>query len=71
MRSEMTRDDENEVERLRALLYEYGRHQEGCSAAHGDKYRCRCGWREVEQNERGDKPDEQDHAHHAADHPDR
>ena len=32
---------------VRALV-EYGRHNEGCSAAHGDQYRCRCGWRDVE-----------------------
>ncbi len=25
-------------------LQEYGRHAEGCSRAHGEKYRCRCGW---------------------------
>jgi len=37
-----------EVQRLRDLLTTYGRHQEGCNAAHGDQYRCRCGWREVE-----------------------
>lgn len=38
----------DEVRRLRQLLTEYGRHTEGCSAAHGDQYRCRCGWRDVE-----------------------
>jgi hypothetical protein len=36
-----------ESRRMRGLLLEYGRHNEGCSAAHGDQYRCRCGWREV------------------------
>lgn len=30
------------------LLREYGRHSEGCSAACGPQYRCRCGWSEVE-----------------------
>lgn len=43
-----------ENERLRGLLrdaYEYGGHQEGCSARFNDapdnpKYRCRCGWDE-------------------------
>lgn len=34
--------------RLRQLLIEYGRHNDGCSAAFGVKYRCRCGWRDVE-----------------------
>jgi len=34
--------------RLRSLLREYGRHQEGCDAHWGDRYRCRCGWRDVE-----------------------
>jgi hypothetical protein len=38
-----------EIARLRQLLVEYGRHTEGCSAAHGDQYRCRCGWRDVER----------------------
>ena len=37
-----------EVVRLRQLLIEYGRHNEGCNAQFGDTYRCRCGWREVE-----------------------
>jgi hypothetical protein len=37
-----------EVRRLRQLIIEYARHTEGCSAAHGDQYRCRCGWRDVE-----------------------
>jgi hypothetical protein len=37
-----------ENERLRQLLAEYGRHAEGCSAAHGARYRCRCGWRDME-----------------------
>ena len=36
------------VASLRALLREYGRHQEGCSAVYsvpgGAQYRCRCGW---------------------------
>jgi hypothetical protein len=32
--------------RLRRLLVEYGRHNEGCSAQWGDRYRWRCGWRE-------------------------
>ena len=36
-----------ETARLRQLIREYARHTEGCSAAHGDQYRCRCGWREV------------------------
>jgi hypothetical protein len=36
-----------EVDVLRQLLRDYGRHNEGCSAAHGPQYRCRCGWREV------------------------
>lgn len=31
---------------LRQLVIEYGRHCEGCSAACGDQYRCRCGWQE-------------------------
>lgn len=29
------------------LLY-YGDHGQGCSAAHGKQYRCRCGWGKVE-----------------------
>lgn len=33
-----------ENERLRSFLLEYGRHQEGCNAQWGEKYRCRCGW---------------------------
>lgn len=33
------------VRRLREALTEYGRHNEGCSAMHGQEYRCRCGWR--------------------------
>lgn len=37
-----------EVVRLSQLLTEYGRHNEGCSAAFGPTYRCRCGWRDVE-----------------------
>ena len=37
-----------EVVRLHELLMNYGRHNEGCSAAFGATYRCRCGWREVE-----------------------
>ena len=37
-----------EIKRLRQLIIEYARHAEGCSAAHGDQYRCRCGWRAVE-----------------------
>lgn len=39
------------LEVLEELLTEYGRHAEGCSAAHNDMlglgekpYRCRCGW---------------------------
>ena len=28
-------------------MKEYVRHSEGCSAAHGDQYRCRCGYREL------------------------
>jgi hypothetical protein len=39
---------EAEYERLRGLLLEYGRHQEGCNAQYGATYRCRCGWRGVE-----------------------
>jgi hypothetical protein len=39
---------QDEIERLRGLLQEYGRHQEGCNAQWGDTYRCRCGWWEVE-----------------------
>ena len=35
----------DEIDLLRDLLYEYGRHAEGCSAEFGDTYRCRCGWR--------------------------
>ena len=34
--------------RLRQIIIDYARHNEGCSAAFGDKYRCRCGWRDVE-----------------------
>jgi hypothetical protein len=36
-----------EVYRLRALLVEYGRHNEGCTGE-WPEYRCRCGWREAE-----------------------
>ena len=35
---------EAEVARLREVLAEYGRHAEGCSAAVGSQYRCKCGW---------------------------
>jgi hypothetical protein len=38
-----------EVRRLHQLLFEYGRHSEGCNAQWGDTYRCRCGWRDVER----------------------
>jgi len=42
---------------LRALLREYGRHQEGCSAVYsvpgGAQYRCRCGWDEAEKGLEG------------------
>jgi hypothetical protein len=38
-----------ELRRLRGLVVEYGRHAEGCNAQWGDRYRCRCGWRDVEQ----------------------
>lgn len=31
-----------------AGLREYARHSEGCSAAFGDRYRCRCGFREFD-----------------------
>lgn len=33
---------------LRAALAEYGRHAEGCSAAFGPQYQCRCGWSDEE-----------------------
>ena len=36
-----------EIERLRGLLAEYGRHAKGCGAGIDDGLRCRCGWREV------------------------
>ena len=35
------------IKRLKEILTEYGRHQEGCSAQFNtshSKYRCRCGW---------------------------
>jgi len=32
-----------------SLLREYGRHAEGCDAAMGAEYRCRCGWHEFEK----------------------
>ena len=48
---------------LRALLREYGRHQEGCSAQFNEPigtapiirppYRCRCGWDEAEKTLEG------------------
>lgn len=51
-----------EVRRLRQLLAEYGRHAEGCNAQFGDRYRCRCGWREVEagfaQQAREEEPED-------------
>lgn len=34
---------------LHEALRDFGRHAEGCSAAFGTTYRCRCGWREVAQ----------------------
>jgi hypothetical protein len=47
------------IDGLRALLREYGRHAEGCSAVFNDDplrqegpglpYRCRCGWAEAEK----------------------
>lgn len=45
---EPPKDQEEEIKRLRQIIQEYARHNEGCSAAHGDQYRCRCGWREIE-----------------------
>ena len=36
-----------EARRLREYLTAYGRHNEGCSGAFGETYRCRCGWREA------------------------
>ena len=48
---------EAEVASLRALLREYGRHQEGCSAVYsvpgGAQYRCRCGWDEARKELEG------------------
>ena len=45
------------TDRLRALLREYGRHQEGCSAGYsvpgGAQYRCRCGWDEARKELEG------------------
>jgi len=45
------------LDRLRALLREYGRHQEGCSAVYsvpgGAQYRCRCGWDVAEKTLEG------------------
>ena len=35
------------------LLTEYGRHSPGCSREFDKKYRCRCGWSEVEANKQG------------------
>jgi len=53
----------DDTDRLRALLREYGRHAEGCSAALNDSeltthaparaYRCRCGWDEAEKTLEG------------------
>lgn len=34
------------IKELESDLSEFGRHSPGCSAEHGDQYRCRCGWRE-------------------------
>ncbi len=39
----------SEVERQKEDLLEFGRHTAGCSAALGEQYRCRCGWREYEK----------------------
>lgn len=49
-----------EVRRLRQIIIEYARHNVGCSAAFGDTYRCRCGWRAVEAEfmPKGDEPDD-------------
>ena len=47
-RARHDKEREEEIERLRQIIREYARHNEGCSAAHGDQYRCRCGWREIE-----------------------
>jgi hypothetical protein len=38
------------VKDLERALESYGRHNEGCSAAHGPQYDCRCGWREAAAN---------------------
>lgn len=35
---------EADNKRLRDLLNEYARHKEGCSAALGEQYHCKCGW---------------------------
>ena len=39
---------EQQANQYRQWLLEYGRHGYGCNAEYGDKYRCRCGWRDVE-----------------------
>jgi hypothetical protein len=39
---------EEEIARLRQIITEYARHNEGCNAQFGAKYRCRCGWRQYE-----------------------
>lgn len=44
------RETADALQRLREqvrTLKEYARHDEGCSAALGDQYRCRCGYREI------------------------
>ena len=36
-----------QIKRLKGYLFEYGRHNPGCSGKYPD-CRCRCGWRKIE-----------------------
>ena len=47
-------DTEQEAERYREWLLEYGRHGYGCVGEYGEGYRCRCGWRDVEAELKGE-----------------
>lgn len=38
-----------ENEKLKQIIAEYSRHNPGCSAQFGKKYRCKCGWDKVKK----------------------